>query len=239
VGCFTGSAAWAECAAALQRFVASPFAARAPFANAFIALAALAHAHAGAAGEARALIAALTIAIERMGVGDHGVGGSLWFATAAAWELRDEALAASLIGLAERQIAAAGPPGPSGSTQHALARLQLLTGADPEAAFAAARRELEQRSALGTLALLEHDVATIAAAGSVARPPARPDGLTARELQILGMLAAGMTNGEIAAAAVLAPATVQRHVANIYAKAGLRNRAEATAYALGHGIGAG
>jgi predicted transcriptional regulator len=43
---------------------------------------------------------------------------------------------------------------------------------------------------------------------------------------------------EIAAELFVSPATVQRHVANIYAKLGLRNRAEATAYALNQGLSA-
>jgi DNA-binding CsgD family transcriptional regulator len=58
-------------------------------------------------------------------------------------------------------------------------------------------------------------------------------GLTPREEEILSMLAAGQTNREIAADLVIALATVNRHIANIYGKIGARNRAEATAFALG------
>ena len=42
--------------------------------------------------------------------------------------------------------------------------------------------------------------------------------------------------GEVAAALSLSPRTVQRHVANVYLKIDAHNRAEATAYALGHGL---
>jgi DNA-binding CsgD family transcriptional regulator len=63
-----------------------------------------------------------------------------------------------------------------------------------------------------------------------------PDRLTAREAEVLGLLAAGKTNKEIAAQLVLSPATVERHVANLYRKIGARRRAEATAYALNHGL---
>jgi DNA-binding NarL/FixJ family response regulator len=59
-----------------------------------------------------------------------------------------------------------------------------------------------------------------------------PDGLTARECHVLQLVAKGHRNSEIAAELFLSEATVQRHVANIYAKLGVRNRAEATAYAL-------
>ena len=63
---------------------------------------------------------------------------------------------------------------------------------------------------------------------------ARQDGLSRREVEVIGLLAAGRSNGAIAAALCLSPATVQRHVANIYNKIGAHNRAEATAYALRH-----
>jgi DNA-binding NarL/FixJ family response regulator len=45
-----------------------------------------------------------------------------------------------------------------------------------------------------------------------------------------------MTNREIASRLVLSVPTVDRHVANIYAKIGARRRADATAYALLHGM---
>ena len=68
------------------------------------------------------------------------------------------------------------------------------------------------------------------------RPPAFPDALSAREVEVLRLLAGGMTNAEIAAALVLSPSTVKRHAENIYAKIGARRRSDATAYALRHGL---
>jgi DNA-binding NarL/FixJ family response regulator len=53
---------------------------------------------------------------------------------------------------------------------------------------------------------------------------------------VLGLLAAGRTNDEIAAQLVLSPATVERHVANLYRKIGARRRAEAATYAFNHGL---
>ncbi|MHB8577964.1 MAG: TIR domain-containing protein [Dehalococcoidia bacterium] len=76
---------------------------------------------------------------------------------------------------------------------------------------------------------------TIALALALAQPPEiaqRPAGLTAREVEVLRLLAAGRTNPEIAAALVLSVKTVERHLANIYAKLGARGRVEATTYAL-------
>lgn len=56
--------------------------------------------------------------------------------------------------------------------------------------------------------------------------------LTARELDVLRLIAAGRSNRQMAAELVLSERTVVRHIANIYAKIGAHGRAEATAYAL-------
>jgi DNA-binding NarL/FixJ family response regulator len=64
--------------------------------------------------------------------------------------------------------------------------------------------------------------------------PRYPDSLTAREVEVLKLLASGLTSGEIAAKLYLSVATIQKHIANIYGKIEVRNRAEATAYALRH-----
>jgi DNA-binding NarL/FixJ family response regulator len=59
-----------------------------------------------------------------------------------------------------------------------------------------------------------------------------PHGLTEREVEVLRHLAGGKTNGEIAEELFVSVRTVERHVANIYAKIGARGRANATAFAL-------
>ncbi|WP_208630569.1 response regulator [Amycolatopsis kentuckyensis] len=66
-----------------------------------------------------------------------------------------------------------------------------------------------------------------------------PDGLTAREAEVLGLIAAGLSNGEIAAELVIAEATVKTHINNAFAKIGVRNRIEALRYAVRHGLGRG
>jgi DNA-binding CsgD family transcriptional regulator len=63
-----------------------------------------------------------------------------------------------------------------------------------------------------------------------------PAGLTAREAQVLRLLAAGRSSKRIARELALSPATVNRHVANVYAKIGAANRADATRFAVGHGL---
>jgi len=66
----------------------------------------------------------------------------------------------------------------------------------------------------------------------------RPDthGLTSRELEILRLLAAGHLNREVGERLFISPATVARHIANIYRKLGVDSRAKLTAYALQHDL---
>jgi len=69
-------------------------------------------------------------------------------------------------------------------------------------------------------------------------PPARPaDGLTQREVEILALIARGMTNPEIAAALFLSNHTIKTHISRIFAKTGSRDRAAAIGYAHRHQIG--
>jgi DNA-binding NarL/FixJ family response regulator len=60
--------------------------------------------------------------------------------------------------------------------------------------------------------------------------------LTQRELTVLRLIADGRSSQEIAAELALSVRTVERHITNLYGKIGLRNRAEATIFALRHGL---
>ena len=60
--------------------------------------------------------------------------------------------------------------------------------------------------------------------------------LTAREVEVLSLLAGGCSGKEIAAQLTVSLSTVQRHIANVYAKIGARGRVEAAAYALARGL---
>jgi len=85
-----------------------------------------------------------------------------------------------------------------------------------------------------------HDM-LLAAATAPALPgpcrPAPPDGLTQREVEILALIASGLTNPEIAGRLYLSNHTVKTHINRIFAKTGSRDRAAAISYARTHHIG--
>lgn len=60
--------------------------------------------------------------------------------------------------------------------------------------------------------------------------------LTRRELEVLGLLAQGLSNKEMAGVMWLSDRTVERHITSLYRKIGVARRSEATAFALRHGI---
>ena len=63
-----------------------------------------------------------------------------------------------------------------------------------------------------------------------------PAGLTAREVEVLGLLSRGFTSAEIARRLVISAKTVRNHLEHIYLKAGVTNRTSAALFALEHGI---
>jgi DNA-binding NarL/FixJ family response regulator len=66
--------------------------------------------------------------------------------------------------------------------------------------------------------------------------PEQPDDLTAREVEVLKLIAEGRSNAEIAEALIVSAATVKTHVNRIFYKTGARDRAQAVRYAYEHGI---
>ena len=120
---------------------------------------------------------------------------------------------------------------------HAGARSYLTKDAD-HADIAQALR-----AAVGGLTVFDPRVhATLLAATAARSKPApapvpAPGDLTPREVEILGLIARGLTNPEIAAQLFLSNHTIKTHISRIFAKTGSRDRAAAIGYAHRHNIG--
>jgi DNA-binding NarL/FixJ family response regulator len=107
----------------------------------------------------------------------------------------------------------------------------LSKDADAEAIGRALRSAADGHTTVDSAAL-----ARLLAAEPGPRPTTLPDGLTAREAEVLGLIASGLSNTEIARRLVVSEATVKTHVNHLFAKAGLRDRAQAVGYAYRHGL---
>ena len=97
---------------------------------------------------------------------------------------------------------------------------------------------MELKEAIG-YALSSEEPSATSPSSSAAKPspssaPGLPGGLTAREVEVLGLVAKGMTSAKIAKELYLSPRTVEAHITSIYHKLGVTSRAAATRFALEH-----
>ena len=107
------------------------------------------------------------------------------------------------------------------SPEHLIAAVQLVLSGDALLAPSITRRLVER--------FAPREVASGRANGDVSA-------LTPRELEVLGLIARGLSNSELAAALTLSEATVKTHVARILAKLQLRDRVQAVVLAYETGL---
>jgi HD-GYP domain-containing protein (c-di-GMP phosphodiesterase class II) len=138
---------------------------------------------------------------------------------------------------------------PRGLTGSAIStHAGILGAADSYQAMREPRPYREPRSATSAAAELRNDVrggrleaapveAVLAAAGHrTVRRREGPAGLTAREVEVLRLVARGVSNKEIATLLVISPKTAGNHIEHIYTKIGTSNRAAASLFAMRHGL---
>ncbi|HWD42666.1 MAG TPA: LuxR C-terminal-related transcriptional regulator [Actinomycetota bacterium] len=122
----------------------------------------------------------------------------------------------------------------------ARTRLELaraLAEPMPEVAVAEAKAALEEFERLQAARHADAAGALLRSLGAPVRTgPGGAGALTGRELEVLRLVAAGLSNQEIATALVISEHTVRRHLQNIFAKIDVPSRAAATAYAYQHNL---
>jgi HD-GYP domain-containing protein (c-di-GMP phosphodiesterase class II) len=138
---------------------------------------------------------------------------------------------------------------PRGLSGSAISRSARVVGAaDAYQAMREPRPHRPARSADDAARELRHEVrvgrldgevveAVLTAAGHrVVRRREGPAGLTAREVEVLRLLAQGLSNKDIAARLVITPKTAGNHIEHIYSKIGATNRTAASLFAMQHGL---
>jgi DNA-binding NarL/FixJ family response regulator len=121
----------------------------------------------------------------------------------------------------------------------ARTRLELaraLAEEVPEVAVAEARAALVAFERLQAAGYADAARALLRSLGVPRTGPGGAGRLTGRELEVLRLVATGLSNQEIATALVISDHTVRRHLQNIFAKIGVPSRAAATAYAFRHDL---
>ncbi len=145
------------------------------------------------------------------------------------------AWAAQLWGAAEAMREASGlpiSPAERADDERLVAAARDRLGERPFAARWAEGRSMTPEQALAA----QGGGAVRSTTTSVTAPPTYPAGLTAREVEVLRLVARGLTNAQIAQELVLSEKTVATHLTHIFNKTNSENRAGAVAFAIHHGL---
>ena len=182
----------------------------------------------GRADAARAAAEALERLANRLGRDDLLAVAALQRAQAA--RLGGQAPDVQALARAAESFARLELPFEEGETRLELAR--ALAEHRPELAIESARAGLAVFERLGAGRRADEAAGLLRELGAPGRPAPRTAGeLTRRECEVLELLAAGLSNPEIAERLVISPKTAEHHVGRVLGKLGVRNRAEAAAYA--------
>jgi DNA-binding CsgD family transcriptional regulator len=165
------------------------------------------------------------------GAGGELVGAFAELAAGRVGAAGDEDGATAHLTRALEVFAALGLPHEAGRVRLELAR--ALSAGSPDAAAGEARLALAAFERLGAARDADAAAALLRELGGGARSWPRGHGkLTKRESEVLPLVAAGLSNADIAERLFISRRTAEHHVASIISKLGLRNRAEAAAYAV-------
>ena len=122
---------------------------------------------------------------------------------------------------------------PFGVSQARLELARALAVDQPELARDEARTALTGFRELGAAQAMDVAAGLLRELGGGTAPRPRASGeLTAREREVLDLVALGMSNARIAASLVISEKTVGHHVSHVLAKLGVRNRTEAASHAV-------
>jgi DNA-binding CsgD family transcriptional regulator len=183
----------------------------------------------GEGDEARATLSRLQELAS--GAGGELVGAFAELAAGRVGAAGDEDGATAHLTRALEVFAALGLPHEAGRVRLELAR--ALSAGSPDAAAGEARLALAAFERLGAARDADAAAALLRELGGGARSWPRGHGkLTKRESEVLPLVAAGLSNADIAERLFISRRTAEHHVASIISKLGLRNRAEAAAYAV-------
>ena len=105
-------------------------------------------------------------------------------------------------------------------------------GLDPDGAA----RQLREEARAGRLDADSVEAVLAAAGHRVSRRTSQSGGLTAREVEVLRLVAQGRSNREIAAELYIAEKTARNHIERVYSKLGVNNRTQASLAAIDRGL---
>ena len=144
--------------------------------------------------------------------------------------------AARLLGAAERQREAVGD---KHSREMAALREPYLAMARSRLDEIAWQAAWEQGRGMSMEQAIEYALSAEEPSATGHSPPSAPEhpaGLTSREVEVLGLVAEGLTNAQVAQRLFVSPRTVHRHLNSVYRKIGVNSRAAATRFAIEHNL---